>query len=348
MIFLVGTADKFQVITGQAVSTIYMHADYGEVNLTTPTAPTEDYGVNNFSITGAQTVDLVGVPTGAAYRRKVKYASIRNSHASSSCDITIQHLGAGITAQLYKHTLLAGEQIHYVEGVGFYVLDSTGVRGRWLRTTVINAGTTTFTTGAETNVIFVRGQAAGGAGGGSNGNATQAGIAGGGSAGGYFEKTFNVSPNTAYTCAVGTGGTGVSNATGNAGGNTTFTVGATTATSFGGNGGIGGVAQANTSQISVLGGAPPAISTNGDINVSGEQGGVGHRAGPVFVATGSIFSGQGGSSMFGTGGQSRNAVGTGNAGVGFGSGGGGSLANAAAAQVGGAGTDGLLVVDEFS
>ena len=78
--------------------------------------------------------------------------------------------------------------------------------GRYLGSTILTAGTT-FTTGPNTNTIFVRVQAGGGGGGGVAANAAGNGtVGGGGAAGGYAEKTFAVTPNTTYTYAIGAAG----------------------------------------------------------------------------------------------------------------------------------------------
>lgn len=80
-----------------------------------------------------------------------------------------------------------------------------------------------------------------------------------GAAGAYLYKMLSTTPGTAYTYAIGTGGASQTTAgtNGNSGNSTTFTVGATTYTAAGGQGGQStGVA---------LGGA----ATNGDINVRG-------------------------------------------------------------------------------
>lgn len=215
--------------------------------------------------------------------------------------------------------------------------------GRYLGTTVKTTGTS-FTTGASTNTIIVKVQAGGGAGGGGATAAVSAGAGGGGSAGGYAEKTFTVTASTAYTYAIGAAGSAGSagNNPGGAGGNSTFVVGGTTVTA---NGGLGGQGMAATSTInSVLGGASPAISTNGDWNNGGEPG----MEGIAF--TGVIGnSGKGGCCFTGSGGNGLVTQGTGVAGVGFGAGGGGGLTlNGGSATAGGAGLAGIIIIEEYS
>lgn len=185
----------------------------------------------------------------------------------------------------------------------------------------------------------------GGGGGGSAATAAvSAAAAGGGAAGSYARKFFDVSTDAGpFTYAIGGGGAGGNVANGDNGGNTTFLVGATTVTATGGLGGTR-EASAGTGVKDVTGGAS-TIATNGDLNCAGEPGGFSRRSSGT-IAT----SGRGGSSAYGDGGQPRiSTSGTGDAGSGFGSGGAGALVlNGAAAQIGGAGAGGFIIVWEFS
>jgi hypothetical protein len=214
---------------------------------------------------------------------------------------------------------------------------------RYLSTTVKTSGTT-FTTGPNTTLIALRLQAGGGGGGGAaTGVGTSAG-AGGGAAGGYAEKRFPVTPNTTYTYAIGAAGAGGAAGwnDGSAGGNTTFAAGGVTVTANGGLGGKG--ASGSLSIISFLGGASPAISTNGDVNGGGEAGGIG-----LVLSAALAVSGKGGSCLFGSGGNSINVEGDGTAGTGNGAGGSGGMQdNAGTARAGGAGTAGIVVINEYA
>jgi len=241
---------------------------------------------------------------------------------------------------------LPNDATKYLDGSGAYSVPAgSGGAGRYLLTTVKTSGTS-ITTGASTNTIRIRVQAGGGGGGGAASNT--ASPAGGGGAGGYAEKTFAVSPSTAYTYAIGAAGAGgtAGNNNGSVGGNSTFAVGATTVTASGGKGGIGSAGLASGG-ILVLGGAAAAVSTNGDLNASGAPGGYG--TGMASGAAGSAASGAGGSCVFGAGGNSRNTQGTGAAGVGFGAGGSGGCSIANGGNVaGGAGLAGVIIIDEYS
>lgn len=122
MILLASTGDLIQVISGQAVSTITVHASFVDYNGTTAT-PTR----TNTLITTATTTTVVASP-GSSIQRNVKALVIHNSHATSSCAITVQHTDSSNVVLLMTYTLLAGETIQYYDTLGFEVLDASGER----------------------------------------------------------------------------------------------------------------------------------------------------------------------------------------------------------------------------
>jgi hypothetical protein len=112
------------------------------------------------------------------------------------------------------------------------------------------------------------------------------------------------------------------------------------------NGGVGGAqAVSGTAVKAFAGGAGGAISTNGDLNITGETGQAGCT---IEVATPLGFSGNGADGLMGAGGQSLIAVGTGNNATGYGAGGGGSMTGASTARTGGNGANGLIIVEEYT
>lgn len=218
--------------------------------------------------------------------------------------------------------------------------------GRLLGTYILTSASGTHTVGASTNKIEVEVVAGGGGGGGITA-ATNAAMGGGGAGGGYAFKTFTVTPSTGYSYTVGAAGTGGDTTpnNGNTGGDSTFTVGGTTVTA---KGGLGGVAMATgTSALMAAGGLSGGVSTNGDINMAGDAGLHAHRLG-----ANAGVSGKGGNSPFGAGGAARIATvaaGAGYAGTGYGAGGSGGLGFAGSGSVaGGDGTQGVIVVREYS
>jgi hypothetical protein len=339
MLLLTSTSDKIQLVTTSTANTD-VQASWVDNNAGAITP-----GRTNTAISSAATTDIVAAPA-ASTQRNIKSLTIRNKHASASQTVTVKHTDGTTAVELFSCTLNAGEHLIWTDGNGFLSYDSAGGvknvgrTGRYLRTTVLTSGTS-FTTGPDTNTLFVRLIAAGGQGGGCS--ATIGCVGSGGGSGGYAEKTFAVAPNTAYTCAIGAGGsTGGTGANGQNGGNTTFTVGATTVTANGGGGGVNG----SSISVPVLGGAGGTVSTNGDVNTPGTPG-------EACITTGTAAnnrSGAGASSLAGGGAnavlEATNTTGT-NAG-GFGSGGSGAATSAATARAGGTGSGGVIMVDEYA
>lgn len=341
MLLMTSTSDLIQVVTDAAV-TVDVHASWVDDNAGNVTP-----GRTNTAISTATTTTVVGSPA-ASTQRNVKTLTVRNRHASSSVGVTIRHTDGTTIIEAIKYTLLAGEQLHYLDAVGFYVIDAAGGKklgassGRWLKTTVLTAGST-FTTGPQTTSIKIRMVGGGAGGAGCTSVASAASAGGGGGAGAYAEKTFAVAPNTNYTYAIGAAGAGASGAAGGNGGNSTFAVGATTVTAPGGSGAP--VATASTALTAYLGGAGGAIATNGDLNVGGAPGELGVT---LIVATPVVGSGNGGDGPFGAGGIGRTTVGNGNNAIGYGAGGGGAATGASAVRTGGNGMPGVIIVDEYA
>src|SRR5262245_21720512 len=121
MLLLVSTSDKIQVITGQAITTD-VHASYVDFDGSASVTP----GRKNTAITTATTTDVVAAPGSGVYRN-VKTLLIRNKHATSSVDVTVQHTDGTTTAELHKVTLAPQQALEYVEDVGFFVVGTTPI-----------------------------------------------------------------------------------------------------------------------------------------------------------------------------------------------------------------------------
>jgi hypothetical protein len=342
MLVLDTTTALVRLVTSAACD-VQVNASY--IDFTAPSTFTSD-GQNTL-ITTATTTTIVSSP-GASIKRNVTDCSIRNAHATTAVTIGVEQTDGTTATKIIQFTLLAGEYAKLNEQGTWFCYDINGAvkagtgPGRWMKTTVLTSGTS-HTTGALTTTAFVRVVAAGGGGGGCTSVAAAASAAGGGGAGGYAERAFVVSPSTAYAYTIGAAGTGVSGAAGNNGGNSTFVVGGTTVTAFGGTGGP--VATALTTLVAYRGGAGGVVSTNGDLNAGGDNGEYGVT---LIVATPIVASGNGGSGPFGGGGLGLTAVGAGAAASGFGAGGGGAATGASTVRTGGNGTAGIIVVDEYS
>lgn len=340
-LLLTSTSDLVQVVTG-GTQVVHVHASWLD-NAAGTITPTR----LNTIISSATTTTVVGSPAASA-QRNVKFLSIQNTDASASVAITVQHTDGTTAVQLFKATLPAGWTASYNDLEGWFCVDAAGGRvvnplqGRLLKTSLLTSGTS-FTTGPSTNSLRLRLQAAGGQGGGCS--ATIGCVGGGGGSGSYAEWVVAVTPNTTYTYAIGAGGsTGGTGANGQAGGNTTFTVGATTCTANGGGGGNNG----GSISVPVLGGTGGALSTNGTLNLPGSPG-------EGCITTGTAANNRSGAGAIAVLGAGANAVleatntnGSSAAALGYGGGGSGAATSAATARSGGAGAPGCIVIDEFS
>lgn len=121
MFVLTSTSDKIRLITGAAV-TLEVHSSWVDRSGSTITP-----GRTNTEITTATTTDVVASPASST-QRNVRLLIVRNAHASSSNDVTIQHTDGTTVVDLFKVTLAAGYTLHYEDGVGFYVVDNNGRR----------------------------------------------------------------------------------------------------------------------------------------------------------------------------------------------------------------------------
>lgn len=211
---------------------------------------------------------------------------------------------------------------------------------RFLKRTIYTSGSGTFAKDSKTRILFVTGVGGGAGAGGADRNAGPQPAAGaGGGAGGTFQKLIT-SPGDTYAYAVGAAGSGGgAGATGNNGGNTTFGTALLTA-----NGGSGGAGMSPNTTVLVVTGGTGGTASGGDINFTGQSGGVGIR-----FDSASLIAGRGGNTPFGTGGREVGSVSTSIApsdATGYGSGGGGGIASGSD-QGGGAGAGGLIIVDEY-
>lgn len=138
MIHLVDTNDKLQLVTSAAV-TVDVQASFSSLDGTTVTP-----GKQNTAITTATTTDIVAAPSGTAVRR-VHTIFIRNKHASTPVDVTVVFDDNGTDYEIHKVTLLAGEMLEYVEGLGFFVVaHDIGIERNLVVTADVTNATTSF------------------------------------------------------------------------------------------------------------------------------------------------------------------------------------------------------------
>jgi hypothetical protein len=306
--------------------------------------PAGDSGMLQGVTNGAAAVTIAAAP--ASGQKTIRLINLHNDD-TGAITATIRLNKASAYTPLISPVLQVQETLQWTPAQGWVILDATGAQkiamsgtGRWLKTTVLTAGTS-FTTQMQTTSIFTRMVGGGGGGGGATFSTPNMGFGGGGASGAYAEKTFTVTPNTAYTYAIGGVGAAGANTggTGGTGGDTTFAVGGTTVTA---KGGLGGVGQTAGATLALVLGGKGVISTNGDINAGGEPGQAAVRLSGLLGG-----SGAGGSSPLGGGGGGLITNGAGQIGLGYGAGGGGAAA-VSASVAGATGTAGVIIVDEYA
>lgn len=216
-------------------------------------------------------------------------------------------------------------------------------------------GTYTPSTNATKAIVHVVG--GGGAGGGceNTGSGELSAGAGGGGGGIIVSDVIDVSGGSyTSTITIGAGGTGASNDSGVAGGDTTYADGTITLTATGGKGGTKEAASSSFRLQGSTDSSPNTVSGHTPIiNTMGQEGGTAFLFADADISN-MVASGQGGSALpYGTGGKSRgNFNASGGAGLdatGFGSGGSGAFSHSSSGgnAAGGDGTDGVVIIYEY-
>jgi hypothetical protein len=261
---------------------------------------------------------------------------------SPGTQLSITNKGAGAcTVQLFTGVstlILAQNQSIVVEWDGTYWFKIGGSKFR----TVFTSGTgATWAVPFKGSYDVIAVGGGGGAGGAKNTSSGLAATAGGGG-GGYCKKIYHAAPGATFTYTVGLGGAGGSNTPtdGVAGGNSTVTDGVTLLTAPGGpNSDLYSNSAAYGSSVS----KDTTTPTGGDINIPGSPGKMAVYAGASAPVG---FRGEGGASQLGVGGWgfAASTAGDGAAGKQYGGGGGGTFVSALA-KAGGAGADGVIIIE---
>lgn len=253
---------------------------------------------------------------------------------TGSGDVTINPSGTETIDGASTITLGAGQScIVYCNGTSFYTVGMS-VNGALINIKYFTtAGASTYSPTAGTKFIIV--QVTGGGGGGGGNRGANNGAGGGGAGGTAIKKI--TSGFSGVTVTVGSAGSGAGAGGGSVGGTGgTSSFGALVSAT----GGAGGIGWEGTP---FGGGGASGNGSSGDVNIRGGCGLNGcYLTGSISVS----FSGQGGASFYGGGGNNRsyNDQGAGDTGKAYGSGGSGAYGNAG----GGAGAAGLVIVYEYA
>ncbi len=112
------TTDKLSLITSEACD-VDVVVDYTERNQTTGDVGVAARQLTN--ITTGTTTDILGAP-GSTTDRKVRELTIRNAHATTSVDVTVQFNANGTLYELHADRLYPTEALQWSPGTGFHKL----------------------------------------------------------------------------------------------------------------------------------------------------------------------------------------------------------------------------------
>lgn len=101
-------------------------------------------GTTNTKISSATTTTIVAAPGASTTFRRLEECTVRNTHATLSCDVTATVEVSGPTVyELVKVTLSPGETLEYKDGVGWYEIGNLSKLDTKLRVSadVLNATT---------------------------------------------------------------------------------------------------------------------------------------------------------------------------------------------------------------
>lgn len=115
--------DKLQLVTDSGAA-VDVHASF--VDLIVASNSISGPGRQNTAIASATTTDIVGTP-GSGLLRNVKTLHIRNKSNSTSVVVTVLYNNNGTTFELHSSALAPGEELEYVEGVGFFEIETAAV-----------------------------------------------------------------------------------------------------------------------------------------------------------------------------------------------------------------------------
>jgi hypothetical protein len=284
------------------------------------TAPTRQV----FSQTGYYTFTIASSTTLAGEVYSNNSSQFTTVYACAACTTLVTYRSSGTNAPSASGTLT------YVSGT-----DS----GNISYSAFVATGQYQLPTGTKWIHVILVGD--GGGGGGTASGAANSG-GGGGGGGGATSIAWIASPSSTYTFSIGAGGAGgaAGNNSGTSGAGSTFSYNTMSA-----GGGTGGGGSGNTASIGYQTGTfAGGTASGGDINIPGSSGGPG-----LVLAATQASGGHGGTSLFGMGAPITVGTGAGAAGSLYGSGGGGGCEeNNGGTKAGGAGAQGILIIEEFT
>lgn len=138
MLLLISITDKLQLVSS-AAATLDVVASIQDKTVSTQSITSAS---QRTAITTAATTDIVAAPA-AGIERNIKELSIRNKHASLSCDVTPVLDANGTDYEIVNFALRPGETLEYIEGIGWFKIENAAALDRKLivPSDVVNATT---------------------------------------------------------------------------------------------------------------------------------------------------------------------------------------------------------------
>ena len=151
MIILPNTTDKLQLISS-AAGELDVIAHFAEVDGTAPPI-VQNFGRQLTNIVTATTTDILAAPTGTKVRN-LEEMSIRNSHATISNIVTLIYNANSVLYEIRKATLLPGETLDYIRGIGWYQTTAglNTIRNQSVADQALAAGTETYLNGSMLDI----------------------------------------------------------------------------------------------------------------------------------------------------------------------------------------------------
>jgi hypothetical protein len=147
MINLISTTDKLQLVTS-AAGDIDVVVSWGTATQANPPV-VSGFGREVFSIVTATTTDILPVP-GASQTKTPEEMSIRNASATVTNVVTLLYYASGTAYEIDKWTLLPGESVSYIKGIGFFqkTVGLNTIRNQSTADQALSAGVDTYLVGS--------------------------------------------------------------------------------------------------------------------------------------------------------------------------------------------------------
>lgn len=117
---LFNTTDKLQLVTG-AAATLDVVVTFTDLVASSGAFSKTDRQLT--AITTATTTDILAVPA-ADRTRGINSIFVRNKHATQNSDVTIVYDANGTDYEIHKITLQPGALLEFIEGIGWFTIDT--------------------------------------------------------------------------------------------------------------------------------------------------------------------------------------------------------------------------------